>query len=1050
MSGDKKTFELQIQIATQEAAKAVADLEDEIQGLADEAERFSGSSGEGLQDSFQGMEGAAQDAAQGIDKIVSSIGKLAEVAVLTRALSAIRDLGTFALATADNFQTARNELGMLLGDMDAGAGLFNELHNMRSPFDISTLTQATNALVGANVPLNDLQAQLTRFGDLAQGNAQRFASFTQAFSQAAARGRADIRILNAYLNEGVPILDALARNLGVTASEIVDMANKGKISFADLSQALEDLTAAGGQFYGSMALASQSLAATQQELSEAVNLLAASFGQMLLPAATAVVRAMTDITQAVNESPILKGLFAGALVTLTAALAAKAVRATMAFAAQMKLNLAVGALNPLVMAATVAVGALAAGFTVMAAGQQRAAREAENFAFRQRQQRDALEATRASVVLLSSALRDMADAHLDRGIELTNRRITEARERIGELQSIYAGVVASGHEGAIALVRDELTRENERLEVLTGNLYTALGELGTRRTEWIDSMFGATQAGRVQRLNEQLALTQRFLAGSELPGTDRSRLQEIVASLTEELDRATGDIERTAARWRQAWEQTWDRFQAEQSLDPFAVIELERGKRLADAWNNYLRDANRETHDQINAYFNAQRSETIRQLAEEEARILRELNGSRIEALNYEESRTLESISRLETQRVIAAGDSEAEIAAIRERFAELRLSAEARYNEQRREASRELQLEEQRRFQYLREMELEEMRIRASLSGSRIQAVRYETERTLDAINRLEQRRIIEAANTGESITAISERFAAMRTDLEMQFTINVDKAQLEEAREAVKDWQRQLADSFVLALLDMERFGGAAAAVIGDLSAHLAALGNSSALTGFEAFGRALGEGKDAADSLQTALAAMAQQILRQLPMMFLQAGLQLIASGQWPLGLGFIAAAGSAAVTSGFVDGASQRARQEAQANATGGVYDRHGRAAQAFAAGGAFTNQIVSAPTCFRHGGGLGLMGEAGPEAIVPLKRMPSGSLGVQADIGAGSRVVVNIINHSGASVSREERSQPGGGREIDIIIGDMVGSQIAHGRYDSALESRFEGLRLRGR
>jgi len=55
---------------------------------------------------------------------------------------------------------------------------------------------------------------------------------------------------------------------------------------------------------------------------------------------------------------------------------------------------------------------------------------------------------------------------------------------------------------------------------------------------------------------------------------------------------------------------------------------------------------------------------------------------------------------------------------------------------------------------------------------------------------------------------------------------------------------------------------------------------------------------------------------------------------------------------------------------------------------FANGGAFTNSIVSSPTMFKFADGgamrTGLMGEAGPEAIMPLKRGPDGSLGVQAN------------------------------------------------------------------
>ncbi|ANV22836.1 hypothetical protein BA939_02030 [Rhizobium sp. S41] len=64
---------------------------------------------------------------------------------------------------------------------------------------------------------------------------------------------------------------------------------------------------------------------------------------------------------------------------------------------------------------------------------------------------------------------------------------------------------------------------------------------------------------------------------------------------------------------------------------------------------------------------------------------------------------------------------------------------------------------------------------------------------------------------------------------------------------------------------------------------------------------------------------------------------------------------------------------------------------------FAKGGAFSNgingfsnQIVSKPTMFAFADGAGLMGEAGPEAIMPLKRDASGRLGVSAQGGGSSQ------------------------------------------------------------
>jgi TP901 family phage tail tape measure protein/lambda family phage tail tape measure protein len=77
------------------------------------------------------------------------------------------------------------------------------------------------------------------------------------------------------------------------------------------------------------------------------------------------------------------------------------------------------------------------------------------------------------------------------------------------------------------------------------------------------------------------------------------------------------------------------------------------------------------------------------------------------------------------------------------------------------------------------------------------------------------------------------------------------------------------------------------------------------------------------------------------------------------------------------------------------ALGGVWES---GIKKFAQGGAFTNQIVSKPTMFAHGGGFGLMGEAGPEAIMPLSRGRDGRLGVIASGSTGQNItIVNNIN-----------------------------------------------------
>jgi hypothetical protein len=94
---------------------------------------------------------------------------------------------------------------------------------------------------------------------------------------------------------------------------------------------------------------------------------------------------------------------------------------------------------------------------------------------------------------------------------------------------------------------------------------------------------------------------------------------------------------------------------------------------------------------------------------------------------------------------------------------------------------------------------------------------------------------------------------------------------------------------------------------------------------------------------------------------------------------------------------------------------------------YAKGGTFTNSIVSQPTLFRFAKGTGLMGEAGPEAIMPLKRDSQGNLGVRGGGGGNVEVVVN--NYSSEKAEARETTDSRGNRRIEVVVGDMTAGEI---------------------
>lgn len=163
-------------------------------------------------------------------------------------------------------------------------------------------------------------------------------------------------------------------------------------------------------------------------------------------------------------------------------------------------------------------------------------------------------------------------------------------------------------------------------------------------------------------------------------------------------------------------------------------------------------------------------------------------------------------------------------------------------------------------------------------------------------------------------------------------------------------------------------------------------------------KAFAKNVAEGKKFDDILKSVKQSLVETGLR-LALAPLQSALSQSVKGL----SGGAAGGGEALDLSGILQGLTKGLGSlfGGAALAQGGVISRG--AVMPFAHGG-----VVGAPTYFPLGRGLGLMGERGAEAVMPLARGPDGRLGVRG--GGGSRpvsVTVNIATSDAESFRRSE-------------------------------------------
>ena len=599
---DKKTLELQIKVLMQQAQQQIKTFATEIQSAASQIKNLNVNNAD-VKKSIESVQTEAKRAATelktfatdgpvSISKLTKEIGTLAAVTAAVSFDKWVAGLAGSALSASTSFRAAKEDFGIMLGDMEAGAGFFAELQefNFWTPFDIEQTSQAAKVLMAAKVPLKDMTEYLTRFGDIAQGNGQRFQSYINAFSKASAKGKADMEVLNVYIDQGVQILDALGEQMGVTSAEIVDMASKGQISFQDLDNALASLAAEGGLYYNSMGTASQRLDAMQAGLKESVNALAASYGDMLAPVIAKVLETITKLVDAINNSPFLKGVLAAALSALVIIINTQMIRALVgfiaktwaAYASQMALNSAMAITNPLLLAGIAAVGIATAGYVAYAASQQDAAEEtnAQALAFKQAAQE--ADAYAESLKTLSVEQLNYAAADIQSQIVEKQRILNEEQRKLLSVpKRVKTDYYDPLHQDENGLIENQYYTQQEKL---VNSLAEAIDNLNSKlqliqKTKedieldafnkelkeaneiiaWRDSLYAKTREGQIEALEKELKKVKELYTlktideKGEYTGFNAQKTDAIVAHLEEQLANLKKKTEKAAEELGNTW-----------------------------------------------------------------------------------------------------------------------------------------------------------------------------------------------------------------------------------------------------------------------------------------------------------------------------------------------------------------------------------------------------------------------------------------------------------------------------------------------------------------
>ncbi|MCI7590133.1 MAG: tape measure protein [Spirochaetia bacterium] len=933
---------------------------------------------EQLNGNFEKTENKAKKTGEAIDKIAK------KAALISAALGGT---GIAAIKLAGNLEQTQLALEVLLGDATKATQIKNEWTQLASstPFSSSDIDSAGKKLLAFNIEAEKVTDTLRRIGDISAATGSSISDIADIYGKAAVQGRLFAEDINQFQGRGIPVVQSLAKVLGVAETEVRDLVTQGKVGFPELEAAFKNMTDEGGQFSGMMDKLSQSTLGKFSTTMDNAKLALASFGEVMLDSANSVLDAGNNLFQWLQDMDdgtkrFIVSFGGVAAMAGPVVLSIKAINAAMAALAA----------NPVILG----VVGVTAGIGLIAAAVNKAQHQFEDFSTS-----IARANTRQKELLTEFAAGDTAKK-LD--AKTTDELIRLYPELAGKIKA-YSTSVAEASEAVKKLneqkIIDASTAELKKLDKLQEE-YEGWGKNIEQTIKDIQDAAHSLETGE-----------------GVTPETETYKwaLEDNLSMQYEELDKAKKKVDQKVAQINATLNQIGKGLSDKWEIIDLPVEPVIPSEPIVDALDTALDAA---TEDAIKTW-----QEWFEQIT----------------GVNKGLFTTGAQAGKLYAEGMAFGLQQNQDLADALGKEFDLSEALKNQMSQVESDISQLLSIPAQ---------EIDDQFLLANDSIKKlietykeleIQAKKADVAETIADLQ-------TQVDNLGKSEADLTLETLAANGATEEQLKKAKELLELLEYDESVLSWQEKLTASLEGALSELGIFSEETNKLIAELGTQMLSITFDSALSGFSEFGKALGEGKDAAESLGQALSAMSQQILQQLPTMFLQAGLQLIAQGQWALGLGFIAAAGSTALIGGYVEGKTG----DTEKNAKGGVYGDGGY--RAFAKGGAFTNSIVDRPTFFKfaRGGGFGtgLMGEAGPEAIMPLKRGSDGTLGVSVSGQTGFAIQVVINNYSSEKITAEEKTYMDGQRKLEITVGAMINQHISGGKADKALGSRY-GLKAQG-
>ena len=196
----------------------------------------------------------------------------------------ITELGKASVQAYAEIEAIKTQLGVVFSNQTQADAMFGNIaqYAVKSPFGVQQTSELAVLLKQSGVYASDLMNTLKMLGDTAGGNMEKMKRIANNYAQIVSIGKASMLDMRQFAYAGIPIFEAVSKELGVSQQELRKLISDGKVTADIIEKVFKDLTGINGIFENATEKGAKTLKARLQNLSDARQLALGEVGQAIV------------------------------------------------------------------------------------------------------------------------------------------------------------------------------------------------------------------------------------------------------------------------------------------------------------------------------------------------------------------------------------------------------------------------------------------------------------------------------------------------------------------------------------------------------------------------------------------------------------------------------------------------------------------------------------------------------------------------------------------------------------------------------------------------